>query len=49
MQGWGMGMLVAGVVALILYILAPHIIDVIAGFQSGAEPGVTTFSASLCP
>ena len=35
MQGWGMGMLVAGVVALILYILAPHIIEIIVGFQSG--------------
>ena len=36
MQGWAMGMLMAAIIALVLFIAAPSIVSMIAGFGSAA-------------
>lgn len=38
MQGWGMGMLMGGIISLILYILAPYIISTVVGINPNTVP-----------
>lgn len=49
MQGWGMGMLMAGVIALIIYLVAPFILHTligIGGTTGGGGTGYTSVSIS---
>jgi hypothetical protein len=49
MQGWGMGMLMGGIIALILYIIAPYLISTLLGLttsnqgngQNAPSPSIT--------
>lgn len=46
-QGWGMGMIIGGVIAIILYILSAFIIYKIASFSTGALiPAISTVGCS---
>ena len=50
MQGWGMGMLMGGIVMLILYLLAPFIVGkIIAVSQGGVGVGIPAISRVFCP
>jgi hypothetical protein len=40
LQGWGMGMIIGGIIALVLYIVAPHIVTTVANI--GGTPGTVS-------
>ena len=42
LQGWGMGMLMGGIIALILYIIAPFIVDKLMGINQSQNVGNIT-------
>jgi len=46
MQGWAMGMLMAAIIALILFIIANPIVTMIAGFGSAAGGGSVSVNCS---
>ncbi len=52
LQGWGMGMIIGGIIALVLYIVAPHIVTTVAniGGTSGGTTaqGINTISKIDC-
>lgn len=54
MQGWGMGMLMGGIIALVLYILAPYIVAKIIGISIASGSGgsgyatVTALGVTRC-
>ncbi len=52
LQGWGMGMIIGGIIALVLYIVAPHIVTTVAniGGTSGGTTaqGTQTISSINC-
>ncbi len=50
LQGWGMGMIIGGIVALILYIAAPYIVTTVANFGNvgSLPPGLSGIQAINC-
>lgn len=46
MQGWGIGMLMGGIIMLILYILAPYIVGQIVSLGNGGTTAGTTLGNS---
>lgn len=48
MQGWGMGMLMGGIVMLILYLLAPYVVNSIIGASQGTT-GIPNITSVNCP
>ena len=51
LQGWGMGMLMGGIIALILYIIAPFIVDKLMNISQSPTVGSVTsppVSAASC-
>ncbi len=42
LQGWGMGMLMGGIISLILYIIAPYIVDKLMGINQSTTVGNVT-------
>ena len=50
MQGWGMGMLMGGIVMLILYLLAPFVVGkIIQASQGGPSSGIPALASVYCP
>lgn len=51
MQGWGMGVLMGGIIMIILYVLAPYIVGTILKFSIGnnGEVGIPSISGVSCP
>ncbi len=45
MQGWGMGMLMAGVIALIIYLVAPFILHTLIGIGSTTGGGSGSYTS----
>ena len=46
LQGWGMGMIIGGIVALILYVAAPFIVSTIANIGASQGSATTGFGIS---
>ena len=45
MQGWGMGMLMAGVIALIIYLVAPFILHTLIGIGGTTGGGSASYTS----
>ncbi len=49
LQGWGMGMIIGGVLVLVLYFIGPYIIDTIITIGSGGNGfGINSISIPSC-
>ena len=48
-QGWGMGMIMAGFIAFIIYLLAGYIVTTLVGFANAQVGAISNVGSLTCP